>query len=38
MPLYKITGFGKKTKRKRVRVYEAATQEEAFEKAYKDET
>jgi hypothetical protein len=37
MTLYKITGIGKKTHRKRVQVYEADTQYEAFEKAYKDD-
>ncbi|MBN1363579.1 MAG: hypothetical protein JW976_02115 [Syntrophaceae bacterium] len=38
MPLYKITGIGKKTNRKRVHVYEADTQEQAYKKAYKDGT
>ena len=37
MTLYKITGFGGITHRKRVQVYEADTQDEAFEKAYKGE-
>lgn len=38
MPRYKITGIGRETNRKRVRVYQANNQEDAFEKAYKDGT
>ena len=38
MPRYQITGIGRETNRKRVRVYEANNQEDAFEKASKDGT
>ena len=38
MPRYQITGEGKNTGRKRVRIYEATTKEEAFENAYKEGT
>lgn len=35
MPRYQITGIGRETNRKRVRVYEANNREDAFEKASK---
>lgn len=38
MPKYKITGFGRDTNRKRVRLYAANSIEEAYEKAYEDGT
>lgn len=38
MPAYKITGIGRETDRKRIRVYEVDTEEAAFEKAFKDGT